>query len=136
MNSDNEEGEGVLTLSAQNIPNLKKLAGLYRRALENKKAIQLHNFCYTANTAKEMLNVRAALCIKDKKEAMEKLRNLETIDFEAVKETDRYISDLGSKSRPSIAMVFPGQGSQYMDMAKKLYLNNPVFKKAFDQCDS
>jgi len=33
-----------------------------------------------------------------------------------------------------IVFMFPGQGSQYVNMGKDLYDNEPVFKAAFDEC--
>jgi acyl transferase domain-containing protein len=35
---------------------------------------------------------------------------------------------------PYIVFMFPGQGSQYMNMAKGLYDSIPFFKKELDQC--
>ncbi len=32
--------------------------------------------------------------------------------------------------------MFPGQGGQYTQMAKDLYLNEPIFKKSIDKCIS
>jgi amino acid adenylation domain-containing protein len=39
----------------------------------------------------------------------------------------------GGKS-PAIAFMFPGQGSQYPDMARDLYTGEPEFRSQFDRC--
>ncbi|MEO0539236.1 MAG: beta-ketoacyl synthase N-terminal-like domain-containing protein [Cyanobacteria bacterium P01_A01_bin.105] len=36
--------------------------------------------------------------------------------------------------RPGVVFLFPGQGSQHLNMAKGLYEQQPVFKTALDQC--
>lgn len=36
--------------------------------------------------------------------------------------------------RPAIAFMFPGQGSQYPDMARDLYVGEPEFRLHFDRC--
>jgi acyl transferase domain-containing protein len=37
-------------------------------------------------------------------------------------------------SRPAIAFMFPGQGSQYISMGHNLYETEPRFRTAFDRC--
>ena len=40
----------------------------------------------------------------------------------------------GSGRKPSVAFMFPGQGSQYPDMARDLYIGEPEFRMHFDRC--
>ncbi len=128
------KAEQVLMLSAENVSNLQKLAYLYRTVLENKSSINLQNFLYTANTAREMLAYRTALCVRDKQDTIDKLKLVETNEIEGVNKL-KYTSE-NSFSKASVAMVFPGQGSHYIGMAEKLYHQIPVFKKAFDACNA
>jgi len=39
-----------------------------------------------------------------------------------------------SGRKPSVAFMFPGQGSQYPDMARDLYIGEPEFRMHFDRC--
>lgn len=131
---DMERKEHILILSAENSNNVKKLANLYRCELKNNKFNKLDNFIYTANTARENLNYRAAICVKDIDDTIYKLETIVEKKLSTNLKDKIYINDVSS-IKPSIAMVFPGQGSQYIYMARKLYNNIPVFKKSLDECD-
>src|SRR5262249_31063425 len=37
--------------------------------------------------------------------------------------------------KPRVAFLFTGQGGQYVNMARRLYSDEPVFKAVVDQCD-
>jgi len=43
--------------------------------------------------------------------------------------------ELGTKSKPKIAHVFPGQGSQSVGMGHKLYQSSPKAKEVFQEAD-
>ena len=36
--------------------------------------------------------------------------------------------------KPEVVFLFPGQGSQYLNMGRQLYENEPVYKKAVNEC--
>ena len=42
---------------------------------------------------------------------------------------------MGSGEKAKVAMMFTGQGSQYQNMGKGLYANEPVFRDTMDKCD-
>jgi amino acid adenylation domain-containing protein len=45
-----------------------------------------------------------------------------------------FYNGVAEQNNPSVAFLFPGQGSQYPQMGQELYATNAVFKVFFDQC--
>lgn len=58
----------------------------------------------------------------------------------AVKEIEKVINSSSNKAKvnsndkPHLVFMFPGQGAQYVNMGKGLYLTEKVFKEVVDQC--
>src|SRR5689334_6039930 len=44
-------------------------------------------------------------------------------------------SDAKAEARPRVAFVFPGQGSQWVGMGRRLLEEEPVFRAALEGCD-
>ncbi|XP_038076091.1 hybrid PKS-NRPS synthetase pynA-like [Patiria miniata] len=50
--------------------------------------------------------------------------------------SETVISGTAPQGKPKICFVFPGQGQQWVDMGRKLYRADNVFKESIDRCDS
>ncbi|XP_022090459.1 uncharacterized protein LOC110979180 isoform X2 [Acanthaster planci] len=50
--------------------------------------------------------------------------------------SEKVISGTAPQAKPKICFVFPGQGQQWVDMGRKLYRADSVFKESIDRCDS
>jgi phthiocerol/phenolphthiocerol synthesis type-I polyketide synthase E len=40
------------------------------------------------------------------------------------------------EAAPGVVFMFPGQGSQYVNMGRDLHASEPVFAQHFDQCST
>ncbi len=99
----------------------KKLAGY----IENNENVDIADTAYTLQSTRADFNSRRFVIAADGKELLSKLTS-ETTDASASKK-------LSSKAS-EVVFMFPGQGSQRVNMGKELYENEPVFKAAVDEC--
>ena len=130
----------LFTLSAKTPKALEDLVTLNHNylethtelAIELRSADAIADLCYTANTGRAHFNHRLAVIASDRQELAEKL-----LYWKTGKEVVGLFSgqlDSGRKS-PKLAFLFTGQGSQYVNMGRQLYEQEPTFRQALDQCD-
>ncbi|MFH0997754.1 MAG: SDR family NAD(P)-dependent oxidoreductase [Pseudomonadota bacterium] len=120
----------ILTLSAKTEYSLGRLAERYASFLGASVAKErLADICYTANAGRAHFSRRIGIVAGSLAEIREKLRSREgSGDTEGVFR--------GSfASRPKVAFLFTGQGSQFAGMGRELYDTQPTFRSALDQCD-
>ena len=101
--------------------------------------------CYSANTGRADFHFRATIAAKDAIQLRERLNKIATNETpgEAASgsgELSRAAagikqSTVQTLSRPKVAMLFTGQGLQYVGMGSGLYETQPVFRAALDRCD-
>ncbi|MFM2061665.1 MAG: hypothetical protein RLZZ507_1335 [Cyanobacteriota bacterium] len=129
---DSLERPHILTLSARTEKALDELVSLYHNHLKTHRQDPITNICYTANTGRSHFNHRLAVIAYNQQELAEKLLN-----YAAGEEVAGVFSKElpSSTSVPKVAFLFTGQGSQYLNMGRRLYQTQPVFRQALDQCD-
>jgi len=127
-----ERSVHLLTLSAKTEQALEDLVSSYQNYLEIYPELALADICYTANTGRAHFNHRVTVIASEPKELIEKL-----LDWKTKKEVVGVFSGQpdGSSQSPKIAFLFTGQGSQYVNMGRKLYDTQPTFRQALDRCD-
>ena len=120
----------VLGLSAKNKEALCQLTQSYSQHLESHPEQALADICFTANTGRLSYTHRLSLVVGTKEELQQKLRA-----FDTAEEVSGLVSGVVSRGEtPRVAMLFTGQGSQYVGMGRQLYESQPTFRKALDQC--
>ncbi|MGJ3251819.1 MAG: aminotransferase class I/II-fold pyridoxal phosphate-dependent enzyme [Elainellaceae cyanobacterium] len=139
----------VLTLSAKNETALRELAGRYEAFLAGWEG-RLADVCFTANTGRSRFHHRLA-CVASSVEQMgAQLRAIASGQVASGQEisgpeiSGRDISGqtlvgvshgIVTETPPSLAFLFTGQGSQYVDMGRDLYATQPVVRQTLDRCN-
>ncbi|MDJ1179178.1 condensation domain-containing protein [Roseofilum sp. BLCC_M91] len=127
-----ERSVHLLTLSAKTQKALEELVSRYCDYLGTHPESDLADICYTANTGRVHFNHRLAVIANSQTELAKKLHQFLGED-EATGIFSRELSKEITATK--VAFLFTGQGSQYLNMARKLYEQAPVFRAALEQCN-
>lgn len=116
----------LFCLSAKSPAALDELATQYESYLAKPGAASLSDVCYTAAAGRSHFSHRLAVVSSTREELRERL-------------LDRSTGNEGAESPGSqgsrIAFLFTGQGGQYVNMGRRLYEGEPLFRRVIDRCD-
>lgn len=112
----------LLTLSGRTAAALTANARRLADHLERDPAADLADVSFTLGR-KRAFEYRRAVVSGSSHEAVHTLRAVEP--DQAVRATEQ---------PAPVALLFPGQGAQYVGMARDLYEHEPAFTRAFDEC--
>lgn len=115
----------ILPLSARSDAALRATATAFAERLDG--AADVAGVCFTAARRRAALRHRVAIAGSDAAELAEQLRAF-AARVDAQDDAARPISGDG----PQLVMVFPGQGSQWHGMGRRLYEVEPVFRASLD----
>jgi myxalamid-type polyketide synthase MxaB len=134
----------LLALSANNDVALRELAQRYEQYLTMQSNSPLEggvardeantfaNICFTANAGRAHFNHRLALVAETREQARAQLAAFVNDEKPAGLQSGK----IEEGHRAEIAFLFTGQGAQYLNMGKRLYETQPVFRAALDKCDA
>jgi acyl transferase domain-containing protein len=125
-----EGAAALLPLSAKSPGALRELARRYAALLEGSSSDDLTDVCWSAATRRTPLEHRAAFVASDRAGMVQALRGFAEGGAPAAEGLVR------AEGRPRIAFVCPGQGAQWVGMARQLAAHEPVFREALDECDA
>lgn len=125
-----ERPRHVLQLSARCESALTALAGRYADYLGDHPEVSLADLCFTANTGRKPFAQRLAVVAESAAELRAGLAAY--AQGEAPERGAR--GHWNGQSRPKIAFLFTGQGSQYAAMGRELYDTQPGFRRDLDAC--
>ncbi|NEQ82090.1 MAG: type I polyketide synthase, partial [Moorea sp. SIO2I5] len=123
----------LLTLSAKTENALAELVSNYQTYLENNPELALADICYTANIGRDRFSHRLAVIASSQQELAEKLSQV-TVHSEVTGVFQGQLAN--STSKPKVAFLFTGQGSQYLNMGRQLYETQPVFRQTLEECNA
>lgn len=113
----------LVALSAKTPAALAGLVQAYQVWLSDNPQASLADVAYTANTGRMHFPHRLTVLADSLASLAGKLPV-----------APQHASTLAGSATPKLAFLFTGQGSQYPGMGHDLYLSQPVFRDALDQC--
>jgi acyl transferase domain-containing protein/acyl carrier protein len=115
----------LLMLSARSDAALEQMCVNLANALKADPTINLADVVYTLQAGRKAFTHRRMLICHDVNEAITLLEALTP---------EKVVSRVQEPISRPVTFMFPGQGAQYVNMAKGLYENEPVFREAVDHC--
>ena len=115
----------LITWSAKTETSIANYAKNLAQFTERHKEINVADIAYTLQSTRADFNHRRFVIAGSNEELATKL-TATNIDSATVKKLNSKISE--------VVFMFPGQGSQYVNMGRDLYEAEPVFKAAVDNC--
>jgi amino acid adenylation domain-containing protein/non-ribosomal peptide synthase protein (TIGR01720 family) len=117
-----EREHKLIVLSARTRPALERLSANLGESL---KSTGLADAAYTLQLGRKAFEYRGSAVFRDAQEAVDILSSTNSKRFH----THRLTGDI-----PALIFMFPGLGSQYVNMGLDLYRSEPVFREAMDRC--
>ena len=120
----------LLPLSAKSPDALRALAARFADLLESDSTPDLQSVCWSAATRRTALDYRAVFVAADRAAIVEGLWRYTDGGAAAAEGV------VHADAKPRIAFVCPGQGAQWVGMARELMAQEPVFHTALQRCDA
>lgn len=114
------DGHFVLPISARNQGALDAMTANLASHLRDKPQLRLEEAAFTLQAGRRHFDYRRAFVCST------------LLELQAALAFPANVSR--AAAQPSVAFVFPGQGSQHVGMAAGLYAYEPEFRKALDKC--
>ncbi|MBI5815645.1 MAG: SDR family NAD(P)-dependent oxidoreductase [Nitrospinae bacterium] len=114
----------VITVSARSSEALARACSNLADRFRDEPSISLPDAAYTQAAGRKIFGHRRALVCGSAMEAADALE--QAANGPGVESVDD--ADI------PIVLMFPGQGAQHVDMGRKLYEAEPVFREAMDRC--
>ena len=115
----------LLLLSAKTSTALETATTNLAKHLKQNPDLNLSDVAFTLKVGRTAFNRRRMLVCREHEDALGALSNLDP---------KRVLTSVQEPRDRPVAFMFPGQGSQYMNMALELYEAEPTFRQQLDTC--
>ncbi|KPA15499.1 polyketide synthase subunit [Candidatus Magnetomorum sp. HK-1] len=115
----------VFVLSAKSSKALDAITENLANYLEENTNTNLADIAYTLSIGRRTFNYKRMFVCQSKEEALEYLRK---------KKSQKVLTNVTEIKDTKVVFMFSGMGSEYKNMTKQLYKEEPVFQKLFDKC--
>ncbi|MFB6367571.1 SDR family NAD(P)-dependent oxidoreductase [Paenibacillus elgii] len=119
------EGASLLLFSARTATALEQATVRFVDYLRANPEASLSDAAFTLQIGRAVWEHRRALAASNAAEAIERL---------TANDPAKVHTSVSKDEALPIVFLFPGQGSQYVEMGKALYENEPVFRQELDRC--
>ncbi len=127
VRADPRRAVHLLPVSARSPEALRALAARYADRLESDASLNLSSVCATAARKRTPLEQRAVIAARSRDEMIRALRRFSG--------GESALAEGSVLPKPQVAFVVPGQGAQWVGMARELSAAEPVFRAALERCD-
>ena len=118
-----KEPYNTLFLSAHNKTSFDIYCQDLKKLLQDQPEICLNQLAHTSRTARMAMKYKGVFSFKGYKDLLAKI------------EKSSPLKQITSETK-ELAMMFPGQGNQFVNMGLELYQNIPDFKECVDYCSN
>lgn len=125
LSFNNQSKQYILCLSAKTETALEQTTSNLINYLQQHPAVNLGDVAYTLGVGRKAFNHRRVVVCQNVEDAVKALSSLESKQV-----VTNYTENI---NRP-VVFMFPGQGSQYVNMAQEIYATEPVFTQELDLC--
>ncbi|MGL5833397.1 MAG: SDR family NAD(P)-dependent oxidoreductase, partial [Waterburya sp.] len=117
--------QNLLVISAKTESALETATDNLVEHLNKHPELDLADVAYTLQVGRKEFNYRRMVVGKDLEEVAIALQS---------RDPQKILTHCTQQNNHSIVFMFPGQGSQYVNMGKELYETEPVFREWIDRC--
>ncbi len=114
----------LVALSARSGPALEEATSRWTAFLERRGDVDFADAAYTLLVGRKAFRHRRAVVCRDAADALEAFRD---------DSSGRILTGQPEETERPVVFLFPGQGSQYVGMARELYHSEATFRKELDR---
>ncbi|MBW4592774.1 MAG: SDR family NAD(P)-dependent oxidoreductase [Brasilonema angustatum HA4187-MV1] len=115
----------LLVLSAKTSSALETATANLVKHLQQHPEINLADVAYTLSVGRRVFDHRRMVVCQDIDD---------TVKILETKDPQRVFTHFTEPCEQEVVFMFPGQGSQYVEMGRELYQSEPIFREQVDYC--